>query len=152
MVNINFVGRLGNDAEIKVSSKSGDEFLKLRVACNEKYGGIESTSWFDVIYEAHNIAKIQPYLQKGRLIEIHGTEKVSTYIDKNNKIQVNRTVYADRIDFVNTGSGIKQNNTITPMSPEDLAQAAMSRETEKNATIEAMKKVDATQISPELPF
>lgn len=153
MVNINFIGRLGADAEIKTNSKTNEQFLRLRVVSNEKYNGVEVPSWFGVYYESKNVAKLQQYLTKGRLVEIHGIERISMYTDKNGVTQVSRDVSADRIDFISTGnSTANSQSSSTPMTPEALVQAAISRETEKNATIEAMKRVDATQISQELPF
>lgn len=151
MVNVNFIGRLGADAEIKVNSNNGKEFLTMRVACNEHFGGNDETSWFSVKYDNGKVNNMKQYLTKGKLVEIHGIERVSTYTDRNGGTQIDRTVYADRIDFISTS---KQDNgasstTTATFTAQEAAKVAISRESEKVA---AMAAATATINNNELPF
>lgn len=147
MININFIGRLGADAETKVNSRNGKEFLKLRMVCNERHGGIETSSWFDVLYDGIKGGSIKQYLTKGKLLEVHGCEQVSGYIDKNGTAQVDRTVHADRIDFLPTSNRqgqatVNNNQPIEIFSAEQAAKVAISRENERIAAIEAASNVN----------
>ena len=151
MVNVNFIGRLGADAELKVNSNNGKEFLKMRVAHNEKYCGEEKTSWFSVSYDSGKASGMLPYLTKGKLIDIHGIERVSTYLDKHGETQIDRMVFADRIDFLPL-SNKQESNPIAQsqvFTAADAAKVAISKESEKMA---AMAAATVTANNVVLPF
>jgi single-strand DNA-binding protein len=114
MVNINFNGRLGADAEVR-TSKSGKQYVSMRVATDEFKNGEKGTAWLNVTYHSDRAIKMQPFLKKGSAISVIGSETVGTYQDKNGDTQISRDVLADRVDFLGLGgSGTTQSNeTVT---------------------------------------
>ena len=127
MVNVEFIGRLGADSEVKVG-KSGNQFLSFRIATDEYRNGKNETSWLTVVYTGERAIKMQQWLKKGKAVSVHGVENVGTYVDRNGQVQVSRDVMADRVDFVNVGgSGQTQSNTstITPTQNQATPNVAV---------------------------
>jgi len=125
MINVNFNGRLGADAEVK-TSKNGKQYVSMRVATDEFRNGEKGTAWINVTYHGDRAIKMQEYLKKGNAVSVIGVETVSTYQNKNGETMVSRDVLADRVDFVNLGgSGSTQSNeTVTEtgkFKPKDEA-------------------------------
>lgn len=114
MVNINFNGRLGADAELK-TSKNGKQFVSMRVATDEFRNGERGTAWMNVTYTGDRAVKMHEYLKKGNAVSVIGVETVGTYQNKNGETMVSRDVLADRVDFLGLGkSGDTQSNdTVT---------------------------------------
>lgn len=113
MVNVEFIGRLGADSEVK-TGKSGNQFLSFRVATDEYRNGKNEASWLNVVYTGERAIKMHQWLTKGKAVSVHGVENVGTYVDRNGQVQVSRDVMADRVDFVNVGgSGQTQSNSAT---------------------------------------
>jgi single-strand DNA-binding protein len=109
-VNVNFIGRLGADAELK-TSKNGKQYVAMRIATDEFRNGEKSTAWLNVSYYAEKGIKMQEFLKKGSAVSVIGAETVGTYQSKNGETMVSRDVMADRVDFVNLGkSGDTQSN------------------------------------------
>ena len=125
MVNVEFIGRLGADSEVKVG-KSGNQFLSFRAATDEWRNGKNEASWLNVIYPGERAIKMHQWLTKGKAVSVHGVENVGTYVDRNGQVQVSRDVMADRVDFVNVGgSGQTQSNTAsTVAAPTNIAPPA----------------------------
>lgn len=116
MVNVEFIGRLGADSEVKVG-KSGNQFLSFRAATDEYRNGKNEASWINVVCTNERAIKLHQWLTKGKAVSVHGVETVSTYIDRNSQVQVSRDVIADRVDFVSVGgSGQTQSNTATTVA------------------------------------
>jgi single-strand DNA-binding protein len=110
MVNINFNGRLGADAELK-TSKNGKQFVSMRVATDEFRNGERGTAWLNVSYYGDRAVKMHEYLKKGNAVSVLGSETVGTYQSKNGETMVSRDVLADRVDFLGLGkSGDTQSN------------------------------------------
>ena len=114
MVNINFIGRLGADAELK-TAKSGRQYVSMRVATDEFKKGEKSTSWLNVTYTGDRAIKMHEYLKKGSAIVVMGVETIDTYQStKTGETMFSRDVIADRVDFVGLGkSGDTQSNEAT---------------------------------------
>lgn len=77
-------GRLAANAEIKVT-KNGTQYIEFRMANNERtFGngstdnGNKDTCWFRVF--SFNHAHLQPYLLKGKPIEVFGDLYTNPYI------------------------------------------------------------------------
>ena len=102
MVNVNFIGRLGADAELR-TSKGGKQYVAMRVATDEFKNGEKGTAWINVTYHGDRAIKMHDYLKKGSAVSVMGSETVGTYQNKNGETQVSRDVLADRVDFVNLG-------------------------------------------------
>ena len=114
MINVNFNGRLGADAEVR-TSKGGKQYVSMRVATDEFKNGEKSTAWLNVTYHNDKAIKMQPFLKKGSAVNVIGSETVGTYQDKNGETQISRDILADRVDFLGLGgSGSTQSNdTVT---------------------------------------
>ena len=143
MVNINFIGRLGADAELK-TAKSGRQYVSMRVATDEFKKGEKSTSWLNVTYTGDRALKMHEYLKKGSAIVVMGVETIDTYQStKTGETMFSRDVIADRVDFVGLGkSGDTQSNEATADT------AAPTKDNAKEmATVAA-----STTVEDDLPF
>ena len=143
MVNINFNGRLGADAELR-TSKSGKQYVSMRVATDEFRNGEKSTAWLNVTYHGDRAIKIQPFLKKGSAVNVIGSETVGTYQDKNGETQISRDVLADRVDFIGLGSSA---NT---QSNDAVTETGKFKKTEK--TDEAEMATATASTDDDLPF
>ena len=65
MINVNFVGRLGNDSEIRESN--GKQFISMRVAVDDYNFSTKEkiTQWVNVTSHNTNVMNMQQYLKKG---------------------------------------------------------------------------------------
>lgn len=150
MVNVEFIGRLGADSEVKVG-KSGNQFLSFRVATDEYRNGKNEASWLNVVYTGERAIKMHQWLTKGKAVSVHGVENVGTYVDRNGQTQVSRDVMADRVDFVNVGgSGQTQSNSSTTTQ----GQANVAAPTNIAPPAGTMKPQETTPAKDEddLPF
>ena len=132
-VNVNFIGRLGADSELR-TTKNGKQYLAFRAATDEFKNGERGTAWLNVTYYGDKGIKMQEFLKKGSAVSVVGVETVGTYQSKNGETMVSRDVLADRVDFVNLGkSGDTQTNeavtetgTFKPKTEEVAAAATTS--------------------------
>lgn len=150
MVNVEFIGRLGADSEVK-TGKSGNQFLSFRVATDEYRNGKNEASWLNVVYTGERAIKMHQWLTKGKAVSVHGVENVGTYLDRNGQVQVSRDVMADRVDFVNVGgSGQTQSNSTTTAQ----GQANVAAPTNIAPPAGTMKPQETTPAKDEddLPF
>jgi single-strand DNA-binding protein len=143
MINVNFNGRLGADAEVR-TSKGGKQYVSMRVATDEFKNGEKSTAWLNVTYHSDRAIKMQPFLKKGSAISVIGSETVGTYQDKNGETQVSRDVLADRVDFIGLGSSA---NT---QSNDAVTETGKFKKTEK--TDEAEMATATASTDDDLPF
>ena len=150
MVNVEFIGRLGADSEVK-TGKSGNQFVSFRVATDEYRNGKNEASWLNVVYTGERAIKMHQWLTKGKAVSVHGVENVGTYVDRNGQTQVSRDVMADRVDFVNVGgSGQTQSNSATTTQ----GQANVAAPTNIAPPAGTMKPQETTPAKDEddLPF
>ena len=150
MVNVEFIGRLGADSEVK-TGKSGNQFISFRVATDEYRNGKNEASWLNVVYTGERAIKMHQWLTKGKAVSVHGVENVGTYLDRNGQVQVSRDVMADRVDFVNVGgSGQTQSNSATTTQ----GQANVAAPTNIAPPAGTMKPQETTPAKDEddLPF
>ena len=109
MIYVTLNGRLGADSEVK-SSKNGNQFVSMRVASNDFANGERTTTWANVIWSGERALKMSQYMKKGSSVIINGTLRFSTYTDRNNEKAISVDVFADRIDFVDSGNPNSQQN------------------------------------------
>ena len=143
MINVNFNGRLGADAEVR-TSKGGKQYVSMRVATDEFKNGEKSTAWLNVTYHAERAIKMQPFLKKGSAVSVIGSETVGTYQDKNGETQISRDVLADRVDFIGLGSSA---NT---QSNDAVTETGKFKKTEKTDETEMATATASTD--DDLPF
>lgn len=109
------VGRLGADAELK-TSKNGGQFVTMRVASNEFFGGENTTTWVSVIWHGDRAVKMAEYMKKGSQVFVVGKPKATIYTTKSGEAAIDETIYADSVDFVgggNSGSTASNSTTVT---------------------------------------
>lgn len=102
-INVNFVGRLGKDAEAH-DTKSNGKFATYTVAVDEYNQETKQndTVWVRVIDWSERTLNMLQYLKKGTLIYVVGSLKTSIYEGKNGS-QVSNDVRAYYWDFVRSG-------------------------------------------------
>lgn len=135
MINVNFYGRLGADAELKKSQK-GEEYYTFRVAVNYYNRGENATQWVNVTVMKDRVGNRQ--LNKGSLVTVVGTETVSAYLTKNGEAMPDVSVFADRVDYVNVGSGNTASNTaVTDTGKFEKTEKAPKKAETKSAASQA---------------
>lgn len=145
MVNVNFIGRLGADAELR-TSKGGKQYVAMRVATDEFKNGEKGTAWINVTYHGDRAVKMHEYLKKGSAVSVMGSETVGTYQNKNGETQVSRDVLADRVDFLNLGkSGDGQTN-------EASTDTGTFKPKEQEAEMVTAAAASASDGADDLPF
>ena len=145
MVNVNFIGRLGEDAELR-TSKGGKQYVAMRVATDEFKNGEKGTAWINVTYHGDRAIKMHEYLKKGSAVSVMGSETVGTYQNKNGETQVSRDVLADRVDFLNLGkSGDGQTN-------ETSTDTGTFKPKEQEAEMATAAAASASDGADDLPF
>lgn len=148
-MNVNFIGRVGVDAETVTTGNS--QFISCRVA--ESNGKESVTRWITVNADAVKFKNLVQYLKKGKLIYVHGTDHVSAYTSKSGDIGVDTRVWAERIDFIPGGTKQSDDNQTTNTQEEKNAQ--MSTGTVKRET-PAPQVTTATPVvnddADDLPF
>lgn len=139
MIHINFIGRLGADAELK-TLPNGSSLLSMNVATDEFSHGQKVTVWLRVVTANERMFKLKDYLTKGKMLNINGIETVSVYQTKNGTYAASREVTADRIEFVSSGT---QTTTTTQASTEPQQQ---------QATAEKVVEQASEVVEDDLPF
>lgn len=103
MKKITIDGRLGKDAEVKVTVK-GTQYLKFTVANDVYSNGENKTEWFDVTtFDPFIINNKANFLKKGRYVIITGT-LTSSVNATGGKIYLNQNIMADSVDTPSFGS------------------------------------------------
>lgn len=102
-VNVNIIGRLGADSEIKTNA-NGRPFVVFRLATDEFKNGKAETAWINVADYTEKTHKMAAYLKKGSLVNLHGVETIGVYTNKNGELNFSRDVISDRVDFVSSGA------------------------------------------------
>lgn len=129
-VQVNLIGRLGKDAEVKTSS-NGKQYVSFTVALNEVNNGTEETTWFDVKGFDDQFIKIAQYLTKGKLVHINGSEQVRLYNDNSGNPRIGRSVILSMLEFISVGNSQQKQDsseTITcgTLNPPQQQQVQVS--------------------------
>ena len=96
MKQIQIIGHLGKDAEVKNSS--GTDYTVFSVAVTEKVKGEDVTTWFDCFKYSTN-DNLRPYLTKGSKVFIQGAVSFKT-AEKDGKTYVNVSVNVDKLQLI----------------------------------------------------
>lgn len=153
MINVNFVGRLGTDAEVR--EYNGKQFLHIRVAVDEYNFSTKerTTQWIGVSSNSQNLVNLAPHLKKGSSILVNGSGKLRTYLDKNSMTVPTMEVFADRIEFVNSPQKEQQTSQAAVATQNQQVQAAVTAARTSAPSIDAIVNRQASQVSTdELPF
>ena len=105
MLQLEVIGNLGNDAEIK--EFSGKKYVSMNVAHSEKKkDGNESTVWVSVLWYGDGGGLFQ-YLKRGCKVFLRGRLVPKAYTDKQNQPQCALKMYANEVNLC----GGKQEST-----------------------------------------
>ena len=148
MLQIQLIGRLGRDCEIRESQ--GKRFVSFAVAVDQSYKNaagqkVERTEWVDCVA---NETGVTPYLLKGQQVFIEGDGKPETYTSKkDNTVCAKIKVRAHKIQLCgskpDTGATAQPVQTAVPTPPPVTAPATPGRA--------ALGGFDSTN-SDDLPF
>lgn len=105
MLQLEVIGNLGNDAEIK--EFSGKKYVSMNVAHSEKKkDGSENTVWVSVLWYGDGGGLFQ-YLKRGCKVFLRGRLVPKAYTDKQNQPQCALNIYANEVNLC----GGKQEST-----------------------------------------
>lgn len=105
MLQLEVIGNLGNDAEIK--EFSGKKYVSMNVTHSEKKkDGNESTVWVSVLWYGDGGGLFQ-YLKRGCKVFLRGRLVPKAYTDKQNQPQCALNMYANEVNLC----GGKQEST-----------------------------------------
>ena len=105
MNQVNIVGRLGKDPELKYTP-NGKAVVKLSVAVNERYGGETRTYWFPVVCWNGLAETVAQYLKQGSKIAVNG-RLISRSYDAGNGNRTVIEIIAKQVDFLDGKSSEK---------------------------------------------
>lgn len=110
---INLVGRLGKDPEIRFFD-SGKVLAKLTLAVKRPNSPDKTPNWFDLELWGKTAEIAADYTTKGSLIAIEGELKFDTWQDSNTGADRNKPVVnVNRLELLSSS-----NNTTSPSSSE----------------------------------
>ena len=116
MLQLEVIGNLGNDAEIK--EFGGKKYVSMNVAHSEKRkDGSDNTVWVSVLWYGEGGGLFQ-YLKKGTKVFLRGRLVPKAYLDKNNQVQCAVNMYANEVILC----GGKSENTTNGASPATAPQ------------------------------
>lgn len=107
MIQVTITGNLVEDAVIK-KKRSGEDYVYLKVAAHEKFGGEQTTTYFIVSFDR---CSVRPILLKGRRVLVSGRMSFASML-YDEKIIVSHYIYATIVELQDPRpeSGIKDFN------------------------------------------
>lgn len=152
MIKVNFLGRLGSDAEVVTTGST--QFISFRAAIDESVNKEKTTRWVSVNADQIRFKNLSQYLTKGKLVYVTGNEKVTAYLSKTGDACVDTRIWADSIEFVSIGQ--KQETTEESFSKDEKNNqlTAGTLKSKKNNKVEEKTVVTESSSSDddELPF
>lgn len=123
MLQLEVIGNLGSDAEIK--EFSGKKYVSMNVAHSERRkDGSENTVWVSVLWYGEGGGLFQ-YLKRGCKVFLRGRLVPKAYADKQNQPQCSLNMYANEVTLCGSKQEATQRNDNpttampTPQSPDD---------------------------------
>lgn len=157
-IKVNFVGRLGSDAEI-VTLPERTPFISFRAVVNERIGKEDVATWLTVTGDYEKYKNMLKYLTKGSVVCVGGTERCSLYTSKSGVNGIDRKIIADFIEFAGLGKKDNDSNNnvkresvtvVNAAEKQDLASALSTGTIKKNQPV-AKVEVTGGQ-DDDLPF
>ena len=147
-------GRIGADAEKKITP-NGREYITFRMAHNDKdKAGNQQTIWFSVT--SWNQLGLAQFLTKGKAINVIGKPSFRLYETRDGKNEIGYDITATSIEFPSfgTGEGNATSKTVVANTAPSQEQAPEPAPLEKPTTAEIGDKVQTAtnDADDELPF
>jgi len=118
---INFVGRLGADAELK---HVGDHMiLEFTIANNTGFGDKAVTNWFRCSMWGNRGQKIESYMRKGTQVFVTGELRLRPYTNKEGIDKLSADVRVNEIDFCGSRQDSDSSSSPLPDSSRSSAPA-----------------------------
>lgn len=117
MINLEIIGRIGRDAEVK---KIGEHnYLAFSVCHSEKRGDKEYSVWVDCLkYAKDDSPKLQQYLTKGSQVYVNGTPRANAWIGNDNKPQASITLNVNQLELLGSRQADSGNSTPQQSAPQ----------------------------------
>lgn len=96
MNNVQLLGRLTKDVELRVSQKSKKNFAYFTLAVQNG----EDAMFIDCVAFDKLAETIEKYVKKGNRILVEGSINVSTYVDKDGNNRKSTNVFVNKITFI----------------------------------------------------
>lgn len=127
MNSVNFVGRLGKDAEQRyIPSGSAVSSFNLAVDRPKKAGEKQEPLWVTVTLWGKQAETLTPFLTKGKQVAVQGEIDFRTYQDKSGTQRFNVEVQGRQITLLGGGdSSNRADQTTHPSPPTNTADADM---------------------------
>lgn len=107
MQKIFITGNLVSDAECKTrkdaNGEPGSEFIVFKVACNNRFGEVTETNYYEVTYRKTNVFD---YLKKGQPVTVSGSLRVVKSTGNDGQQYLNLHIYNAEVEL----SGKKSEN------------------------------------------
>lgn len=111
MLQVNLIGNIGGDAEVKVAD--GREFVAFRVAHNESFDSadgkkVERTAWIDCTMNCvGGRPAVLPYLKAGTLVFVQGSASLRVYPSAKDRCwKAGLTIHVSRIELLGGSSDV----------------------------------------------
>ena len=109
MIQVQILGNLGRDAEVKTINDK--QYLSFSVASTEKRNNEDVTTWVSVLYPYQE--SLLPYLKKGQQVFVSGRLKAGIYQNQNS-FGIDLSVFANVLQLC---GGKKEESTTPASSP-----------------------------------
>ena len=125
MIQVEVIGNLGSDAEIK--EFNGNKYVSMNIAHSEygkdaKGNKTEQTIWVSALWYGEGGA-LFPYLKKGAKVFIRGRQRVKLYADKDGNAQFAINVNVGEVQLCGSKGESGSHTNAIPMPPEQQANA-----------------------------
>lgn len=130
MLQLEVIGNLGNDAEIK--EFGGKKYVSFNVAHSERRKDangttVESTTWVSILWYGDG-GSLTQYLKRGAKVFVRGNIKVKLYNDKNGAVQYALNLNATEVQLCgvkgeNVANAGQVSGAIAPQVQQLLPQA-----------------------------
>jgi single-strand DNA-binding protein len=114
MLNLQAIGRLGKDAEVK--EVNGKKMIEFSIATDQGYGDKKTTLWLNCSKWGENTAVAQ-YLVKGTQVHVAGEPSLNTYTNKEGKDVTTLRLSCQQITLCGGKSDQQQ---VTPAASESF--------------------------------
>lgn len=111
MLQVNLIGNIGGNAEIK--SADGREFVAFRVAHNESFEGadgnkVERTAWIDCTMNCvSGRPAVLPYLKAGTLVFVQGSASLRVYSSAKDRCwKAGLTIHVAKVELLGGSSDV----------------------------------------------
>jgi single-strand DNA-binding protein len=132
--NISFIGRIGNDPELKQVGQN--DILELNVANNVGFGDRRSTNWFRCSIWGKRAVSLQPHLSKGKEVFVTGQLTLREYTNRDGEKRISADIKVGEIEFVggnreqSQASSSEYSNSSAPANSRPAASAQSTPETD----------------------